>query len=94
MKIIIMSVIFIIIFLLLFIFIFVVSLLLSLLRGFFSLFGKSKPARNEHANGDTRVDQEWDTRGAAYNEGGNGKILFGKDEGEYVDFEEIKEDDA
>ena len=91
-----MSVIFLIIFILLFALIIIVSFVLSLLRGLFSLFGSSKQQPHNttsqkrttsNASGST---MEWDARGASNNENGK-KVLFEKDEGEYVDFEEIKD---
>ena len=91
-----MSVIFLIIFILLFALIIIVSFVLSLLRGLFSLFSSSKQqphnktSQKRTASNGSGSTMGWDTRGASNNENGK-KVLFEKDEGEYVDFEEIKD---
>ncbi len=90
-----MASILIVIFILLFVFIFVISLVLSLIRGLFSLFHKPKSGRHEAASHEKKSqggysNAESEARGASHN-GNRKKVLFEKDEGEYVDFEEIKD---
>jgi cell division protein FtsW (lipid II flippase) len=90
-----MASILIIIFILLFVFIFAISLVLSLVRRFISLFRKPKSDKHgtsshKKASSGSYGKAEWDTQGASYNENRK-KVLFEKDEGEYVDFEEIKD---
>lgn len=87
-----MSFIIFIIFVILLLFFFFASVVLSLLGNLFSFF---RPRKREDGNdGKTYRRQEqnpgWDNRNP-HNGTKDKKILFGKDEGEYVDFEEIKD---
>lgn len=84
------SLIFIIVFVLIFIFIFLVSLVLSLVRGVFSMFRRPKSASQENTVHKEDDAPQWETHTPSNGENGQ-KVLFGKDEGEYVDFEEIKD---
>lgn len=72
-------------------FLILVSSLLSTVSRILSLFRfRSKKSRRENER-----TASWSSSGDAYskNHGNNKKKIFGNDEGEYVDFEEIKEND-
>lgn len=77
-------------------FMFMTSVAVSVLRWFLSLFGRNDNHTDTGGNatrgGQRHSNTQWSRSG-----GGNAqkekKILFGKDEGEYVDFEEIKDEE-
>lgn len=87
-----MSFIIFIIFVILLLFFFFASVVLSLLGNLFSLFRPGKRRDGNEGGAFRRQEQNpgWDNRNphAGTKEK---KILFDKDEGEYVDFEEIKD---
>ncbi|MBQ2808770.1 MAG: DUF4834 family protein [Bacteroidaceae bacterium] len=78
-------------------FIFMTSVAVSVMRWFLSLFGRNdnhtSTGGNATHDGQRRSNTQWSRSGSS-NTQKEKKILFGKDEGEYVDFEEIKDEES
>lgn len=74
---------------LLFIVLFVVSIGLSLLRGIFNFFSGNK---NKSRQDEGSFYENEQNAGKAKSNG-NGEKVFGKEEGEYIEFEEYKPDE-
>ncbi len=70
------------------------SIIGTILRAIFGI-GRSKQQphyeRARHNNGDQRTNTGYGTTNSDNEEEGHNKKIFSKDEGEYVDFEEVKE---
>ena len=69
------------------------TIILSFVMKVASLFGfgtKREKARPHADSGRRNGRDQWNSR-EAKPDGGKKKVLFDKDEGEYVDFEEIKD---
>ena len=76
-----------------FIVLFVVSVGLSLLRGIFNLFtGNSR--NSQPKNGNPFYGNNNDNTSNTTKTNNNGEKIFSKEEGEYVDFEEYKQEDS
>lgn len=71
-------------------FVFMTSIAMSVLRWFLSLFGRNNSRPGAETGGQRSSGTQWNQ--GASNASKEKKILFGKDEGEYVDFEEIKDE--
>lgn len=88
-----MSFIIFIIFLVLLAFVFFASVILSLVGNVLSLFGFGRKKQDNNGGNPYRKERNdgWGNQNSHTTGTKDKKILFDKDEGEYVDFEEIKD---
>ena len=79
-----------ILFLIVFFFVFILAFVAFLFTKLKSLFSSKKnSAQNEGK--ETTGDSQWDSYNTTSGGNKRDRVMFDKDEGEYVDFEEIKE---
>ena len=85
-----MTIIFLLIFIALFVLVFVVSILTSVISGVLSLFGFGRKRNRHYTSAGGESEASRNRREYTEHKAGR-KKLFAEDEGEYVDFEEMKD---